>query len=187
MATRCHRCGGRNGCTDMDCVPAPDETNDDDLPETECLAAIYKCPVCTQELDHYNAAWLGGVPMHPLCKIAYESEFAEAQPDDPKSPAVHAPPEESAIVRPIILTLNFPVPVLLSPDNAVQEIRDTVEDFLAGVILAYRQGEIKYDFATAVLNLEGVQKLVEPMIKEMLVKTQVKIKETLRDTEDRSK
>lgn len=186
MATRCMRCGGRNGCTDMECAPAPAvEPAEDEFIET--APAVYCCPVCTQAVEHYNAEWIAGNPMHPLCKLAFESEYGAAEPAGPKSPAVQEPPEETALVRPIILTLNFTLPVLLTPDNAVAELRAGVEDFLAGVILAYRQGAIKYNFKTAELDMTGVKRLVEAMTQENMKAVQAKMKETLSDTENRSK
>lgn len=181
MASRCLRCGGKLGCTDTDCVLTPEATEDPDLPVIECVSAKYKCPICTQVLDHYNAEWVGGTPMHPLCKLAYEAAEADALPAGPKAPAVQQPPEETALVRPIILTLNFTVPMLLTPDNAVQELRAGIEDFLAGVILAYRQGEIKYNFKTAELDMVGVKRILETLTQQHLSAVQTKMKENLRD------
>lgn len=181
MAHRCFRCGGMNGCTDTNCVITPETVEDPNLPVIECVSAKYKCPVCTLELDHYDAVWLGGVPLHPLCKLAYEAEYASSEPAGSKSPAVQQPPEETALVRPIILTLNFTVPMLLTPDNAVQELRDSIEDFLSGVILAYRQGAIKYDFKTAELDMTGVKRILETITQERLLQVQGKMKETLKE------
>jgi len=180
VGSRCQRCGSREGlCTDKACISETQTS----LAPSDHKDFIYRCGLCEQPITDVPPHFINGFPLHPVCKIAIEHEDGsalitrDAVAPGEKPLAAGSLVPENALFRPAIINLTCPVPVLLTPDHFIDDIRTAIETFLTDMILAYKQGKMSYDWKTGELDLTDVKRLTDLFSKPRIAEINAKIKE----------